>query len=260
MKTLSICLLVLVAFPAWAEESPPAEVAPKGASRTEPVEEPADEGALLRAVDLRQKVRDMRRSVLGGRPAVEAAEREALIFYRRKMQVISSRIVVLRTDRDAKDAEYRLSLDFTLEAKSREKGEAAARHAARLKAEINGIDAEIAELIQQRDQLSSASAAIRARFDRRKRVLTHFDADEEILQPLPFLGEDVIGPDEQELAAADPFADEGFLSDLFRRDPDQARRILYERDPTRYWCRFPLTPPESVLRKAFPYPRSGGGR
>ena len=29
-------------------------------------------------------------------------------------------------------------------------------------------------------------------------------------------------------------------------------------DPARYWRRFPLAPPESVLRKAFPYPRPHG--
>jgi prefoldin subunit 5 len=253
MRTLTIALLLLVGLPAWAQDAAPIDEPP----RTEAVEEPADDGALLRAVDLREKVRGMRRSVLGGGPAVERAEREALVFYRKKIQEIASRIDELRTDRDAKDAEYRLALDFTLEAKSPTKGEAAARHAARLKAEIAGIDAEIAELIQQRDQLSAASAAISARIDRRKRVLTHFDTDPEVLQPLPFLGEDVIGPDEEELAASDPFADGEFLSDLMRRDPDQARRILFERDPTRYWRMFPLTPPENVLRKVFPYPRPG---
>jgi len=253
MKTLSIALLLLVGLPAWAQDPAPAADAPK----TEAVEEPADEGALLRAVELREKVRNMRRSVLGGGPAVEDAEREALVFYRRKIQETAGRIDELRTDRDAKDAEYRLALDYTLEAKSPSKGEASARHAARLKAEIAGIDAEIAELVTQREQLSGASAAISARIDRRKRVLTHFDSDPEILQPLPFLGEDVIGPDEEDLAASDPFADGEFLSDLMRRDPDQARRILFERDPTRYWRMFPLTPPESVLRKAFPYPRPG---
>jgi len=253
MKTLSIVLLILAGLPAWAQDAAPADEPP----RTEAVEEPADEGALLRAVELRERVRDMRRSVLGGGPAVEAAEREALVFYRRKIQEIAGRIDELRTDRDARDAEYRLALDFTLEAKSAASGEASARHAARLKAEINGIDAEIAELNQQREQLSGASAAISARIDRRKRVLTHFDSDPEILQPLPFLGEDVIGPDEEDLAASDPFADGEFLSDLMRRDPDQARRILFDRDPTRYWRMFPLSPPESVLRKAFPYPQPG---
>jgi hypothetical protein len=256
MRTLSIILVALVAFPAWAQDAPPPAV--DEPPRTEATEEPPDDGALLKAVDLRQKVRDMRRSVLGGGPAVEEAEREALVFYRRKIQETASRIDGLRTDRDAKDAEYRLALDSTLEARSKSSGEAAARRAARLKAEIAGIDAEIAELAQQRDQLSAASAAISARIDRRKRVLTHFDTDQEVLQPLPFLGEDVIGPDEEDLAEIDPFADGEFLKDLMRRDPDRARRILFERDPARYWRMFPLTPPERVLRKAFPYPRPDG--
>ena len=108
MRTLTLAFLLFAGFPALAQDAAPIEEPPK----TEAIEEPADDGALLRAVDLREKVRNMRRSVLGGGPAVEEAEREALVFYRRKIQETASRIDELRTDRDAKDAEYRLALDF----------------------------------------------------------------------------------------------------------------------------------------------------
>jgi len=252
MKTLTLVLLVLVALPAWAQDpEPPIDVP----SRTEPVEEPVDEGVLLKTVDLRTRVRAMRRSVLGGGPAVENAEKEALAFYRKKIHQTSARIDGIRTDRDVKDAEYRLALDFTLEARNPGEGEVAARRAAALKADISGLDATIAELVSQRDQLSGAAAAIQARIERRQQVLAHFETQADVLQPLPFLGEDVIGPDEAELAAANPFEDPEFFADLMRRDPERARQILFERDPVRYWRMFPLTPPESVFRRAFPYPR-----
>ena len=59
----------------------------------------------------------------------------------------------------------------------------------------------------------------------------------------------------EELADVDPFEDPAFFADLMRRDPERAKQILFERDPERYWRMFPLSPPESVLRRAFPYPR-----
>ncbi|MEN8148594.1 MAG: hypothetical protein ABFS86_02155 [Planctomycetota bacterium] len=257
MKTLTIVLIALVALPAWAQDTQPPSGPPIDApARTEPVEEPVDEGVLLKTVELRRKVRAMRRSVLGGGPAVEDAEREALVFYRKKIQEIASRIDGLRTDRDAKDAEYRLALDLTLEAEDADEGEAAARRAASLKGDIAGLDATIAELVSQRDQLSGAAGAIQKRIDRRQRVLAHFETQAEVLQPLPFLGEDVIGPDDEGLSEVDPFEDAELFADLMRRDPDRARQILFEHDPARYWRMFPLTPPEHVLRRAFPYPRA----
>lgn len=249
-----LCMGATVASVASAQEGPPpAERNPIDKAEADSEAEAEPDGVLIEAVELRGKVRDMRRSVLGGGPAVEKAEREALSFYRKKISQNARRIDELRTQRDAKDAEYRLALDSTLEAKNKETSEASARKAATLRAEIEEIDVEIDELSEQRDRISAAVAAIQARMNRRKRILDHFETPEEITS-MPFLGEDVLGPDEGDLVGGDPFADSAFLADLLRRDPAQARRILFDRDPMRYWKLFPLTPPVSSLHKAIPFP------
>jgi hypothetical protein len=247
-------ILLVSAGTAWAQEGdapadPPAEEAPAA----EPAEEADEEGTLMKAVELRGRVREMRRSVIGGGPAVEKAEKEAMGFYRRMISRNASRVDELRTQRDAKDAEYRLALDATLEANDKATSDAAARRAASLRKEIGDLDAEIEELVRQRDQLGAAVASIQRRMDRRRRIMEHFDAGEEI-ETLPFLGEDVLGPDEEGLGGDDPFANSAFLEDLMRRDPARARLMLFQRDPVRYWKLFPLTRPEGTLRKAIPFP------
>ena len=252
MRFHLISILLLGAATAWAQEgeapaNPPESDPPPAAEVDE------EEGTLLKAVELRGRVREMRRSVIGGGPAVEKAEKEALGFYRRKISRNASRVDELRTQRDAKDAEYRLALDATLEANDKATSDAAARRASALRKEIGDLDAEIEELVRQRDQLSAAVASIQRRIDRRRKIMEHFDAGEEI-ETLPFLGEDVLGPDDEGLGGDDPFANSAFLEDLMRRDPARARLMLFQRDPVRYWQLFPLTRPEGTLRKAIPFP------
>ena len=256
MRFHLIWILLLGGAMAWAQEGDAPADAPEPAAEeaaAPEAEKKDEEGTLMKAVELRGRVREMRRSVIGGGPAVEQAEKEALGFYRRKIGKNAGRVDELRTQRDAKDAEYRIALDATLEANDKATSDAAARRAASLRKEIGDLDAEIEELVRQRDQLGAAVAAIQRRMDRRRQIMGHFDAGEEI-ETLPFLGEDVLGPDDESLGGDDPFSNSAFLEDLLRRDPARARRILFDRDPARYWKLFPLTRPESTLRKAIPFP------
>ena len=255
MRNLMLLIVLIGATAAQAQDGRPAEDPPVAVRAEASAEGEEEDGGLLKVVELKAKVRAMRRSIVGGGPAVEQAEREALSFYRRKIQQTASRIDDVRTERDAKDAEYRLALDATLEAEGRG-ADSAARRAARLRAEIGDLDAEVLELTRQRDRIGHAVVAIQDRMDRRKRVIAHFETSETV-ETMPFLGETVLGPDDDVQGGADPFENEELFEDLMRRDPDRARRILFERDPERYWKLFPLSPPESVLRKSFPYPSEG---
>jgi len=251
----ALCALI---HPVSAQDGgtpPPAQPVPTKAP-AEGGAESSDEnedGPLLTAVDLRGRVRDMRKTVLGGGPGVAKAEREALVFYRRKIQQNLRDGDELRTTRDAKEAEYQVALDSTLRAGGSDQRNQAASRAAGLRAEIAGITGEIAELEGQRKNLDNAVIAIERRMKRRKKIIEHFDSGEQI-DTLPFLGEDVLGPDEEGGIVADPFADDEFLRDLMERDPARAREILIDLDPARYWKLFPLTPPETLLRQAVPFP------
>ena len=229
------------------------------AVETTAVEEQADDsGSLVAAAELRARVREMRRSVLGGGPSVEKAEREALAFYRRKVQKTAMKIDELRTDRDVKDAEYRLALDASLSAEDAQSEDVAVRRAGRLKRDIGEFDAEIAELNRQRTRLGNAVVAIQNRMDRRRRVIEHLEEDV-AMDTLPFLGETVLGPDEDEFGGDDPLLlDDEFFADLMERDPERARSMLLLRDPGRYWRLFPLEPPEETIRDAFKYPSQRG--
>jgi len=239
------------AGPLLQEEDQPVPP-PKGPAREG--EKRKDEGGVLeKAVELKIRVRKMRESVLGGGPAVEKAEREALAFYRRKIQENARRVDDLRTTQDAKEAEYHLALDATLGADSAEARDSAARLAASLRAEIASTEQDIKDLERQRAALGNAAAAVQARIERRKRIVTHFEEVDSV-EGMPFLGTEALGPDEEGAAGPDPFADRAFLADLLRLDPKRARAILFERDPARYWKMFPLTPPEEVLRRAIAFP------
>jgi hypothetical protein len=258
-KLLLLCAMIA---PATAQDGgtgeslppvPDSPAAAGGDSTGDAADDKSEDGTLLTAVDLRGRVRDMRKTVLGGGPSVAKAEREALVFYRKKVQQNLRDGDDLRTTIDAKEAEYQVALDSTLRAGSSEQRNQAASRAAGLRAEIAGINVDLAELEAQRKNLDNAVIAIERRMKRRKKIIEHFDAGEQV-DTLPFLGEDVIGPDEEGANAADPFADDEFLRDLMKRDPARAREILIDLDPTRYWTLFPLTPPESLLRQAITFP------
>ncbi len=258
MRTFMMFVLCIFATSVSAQEVADRNagvVGDPGTTGTVVIEEQAEgSGSLAKAAELRARVRDMRRSVLGGGPSVESAEREALSFYRRQVHETARKIDELRTDRDVKDAEYRLALDATLSADDAESENRAARRAGKLKKEIGDLDARIADLNRQRTQLGNAVVAIQNRMDRRRRVIGRLE-EEATFHTLPFLGETVLGPDDEDLDTGDPLLEnDEFFADLMDRDPDKARRMLFLRDPQKYWLMFPLTPPEGVFREAFAHP------
>ena len=85
------------------------------------------------ATKLRERVRVMRKNVLGGGPSVEKSEKEALRFYRRKLEQLARRTDELHTQRDMKQAEYNVALDATLKSSDAQERDQAARDANRLR-------------------------------------------------------------------------------------------------------------------------------
>lgn len=215
--------------------------------------EPAREDSLLTAAKLRERVKTMRKNVLGGGPAVEESEKEALRFYRRKLEQLARRTDDLHVQRDMKEAEYNVALDATLKSGDPGERKQAARDANRLRTEVRGIDADIAAMERQGESLGRGLAAIRTRMDQRKRMLARFDR-EPLGEELPYLGDDVLGLEEEADEAKDPFMDEELLMDLMRRDPAKARELIFKHYPQRYWQLFPLNPPADELKKAIPFP------
>jgi len=248
MRRFFMLVLLLAGGLAAAEGDQPPPPA-SGDEATAPQEE---DSSLLTSTKLRGKVRDMRKQVLGGGPAVVRSEKEALKFYRGKIQEMARRADDLRTQRDSKDAEYRVALDTTLKSDDPAERADAAREAQRLKAEIRGLDSEIAELEQRGTAVGRGVEGIQKRIGKRERLISQFERSD-MVEDMPFLADDVLGDDE-DIVEASPFEDEGFIADLLRRDPEAARRLLFEADPKAYFQRFPLKPITRSMKRALPFP------
>lgn len=245
----SLMLIVALAgglLAAEGEEVPPAGTAPAD-------EAPKDDSSLLTSTRLRGNVREMRKQVLGGGPAVVKSEKEALRFYRNKIQEMARRADDLRTQRDSKDAEYRVALDTTLKGEDPGERADAAREAQRLKSEIRSLDAEIADMEKRGEALGRGVESIQRRISKRERLVSQFERSD-LVDDMPYIADDVLGDDVDGGEAATPFSDEGFIQDLLQRDPEAARRLLFEADPKAYFERFPLKPITKSLKRALPYP------
>ncbi len=219
---------------------PTTEAAPAGTEEANP---------LLTASKLRSRVRDMRKQVLGGGPAVQNSEKEALRFYRGKIQEMGRQSDDLRTKRDSKDAEYQVALETTLQSEDpSERGEAA-REAQQLRRQIGDLDEQVAAMEKRGESLGRGVESIQRRIDKRKRLVSQFERND-IVEDLPYLEDEVLGGEEDiGGAGSNPFADEGFIQDLLKRDPEAARRLIFDADPAGYWKRFPLKPSAKAVRK-----------
>ncbi len=251
--TAVLVLLALLAVPCVAQDGRVAvEARPPAASGSS---EKADDSTMLGAAELRERVQEMRKRVLGGGPAVERSEKEALRFYRKKIDELARKADDLRTTRDLKVTDYELALDGTLDASGPEERAGSARTANRLRAEIDETDAEIARLEKQADVLGHGVASIQKRAERRKSLLARMQGPE-FYAEIPNLGDELVDfAGDEDAPEADPFLDSGFIDDLLRRDPDRGRELLFEHDPLQYWKRFPLAPPRSVrMALRFPAP------
>ena len=212
-----------------------------------------EDNSALTSTRLRGKVRNMRRQVLGGGPAVVKSEKEALKFYRGKIQEMARRTDDLRTQRDSKDAEYQVALDTTLQSDDPTERAEAAREAQQLKSQIRGHDAEIAGMEKRGEALGRGVEGIQRRISKRQRLISQFERND-IVDDMPYLADDVLGDDDDAGAAGNPFSDEGFIDDMLKRDPEAARRLLFDADPVAYFERFPLKPMTRSLKKALPFP------
>ena len=247
MRILSTLLLFLyVIVPAAHAQD---DAAPEEPAKTEPApEKNVEESELLTASSMRDRVRTMRKNVLVGGPAVVRSEKEALKFYRKKVNEVARRTDELRTQRDVKESEYDLALDTTLKAANDEEQQAAARTASKLRGEMAELDTEIALLERQGEGLGRAIGAIRKRMEQRKRLLSRFDRPE-YAEELAYLGDGLLEMDDEE-EGGDPFVDEAFINDLIKRDEAAARKLLFGTSTELYWKKFPLTPPRVALSRA----------
>lgn len=258
MRTILI-LALLLAPVAWSQDPG----MPEKSDKSEPEakkEEPKpgdDESALLTATKLRGNVRTMRKHVLAGGPAVQKSEKEALRFYRKKINELARQTEELRTKRAMKEAEYEIALETTLKAEDAGERADAARQASKLRAEMSAIDADVTALERQGEMVGKGVTAIQKRMEARKRLLRRFDNPETYGEDLPYLSDELLEfAEEEESEGGDPFLDEGFIQDLLKRDEAAARSLLFNHDPIAYWKRFPLMPPRAALKRAIQFPPS----
>jgi len=256
-RTILFALLTAaLATPAFGDDEvmarPAADAgAPAGEAATD---DKVSDSALMNSSKLRDRVRGMRKQVLGGGPAVEKSESEAMRFYRGKIHDIARQADELRTQRDSKDAEYRVALDTTLTSEDPDERAEAAREAQGLRRQISALDSETQMLEKRGESLGRGVESIQRRIDKRKRLLSTFDRGE-VVDDLPYLEDEVLGGEEDEGGgASNPFGDDEFIADLLKRDPTAARRLIFEADPRNYFARFPLKPSQKSLRKALPFP------
>ena len=259
MRNQAIVFALLFAFagPSFAQDDPEgaggaeASQPREGAEKKAPAEE---ESSLLTATKLREKVRTTRRNILAGGPAVEKSEKEALRFYRRKINALARQTEELRTNHAMKQAEYEIALESTLKAETPGERASAAREASKLRAEMRALDADVKALERQGDMLGRGVAGIQKRMDARKRMIRRFESPE-ALEDLPYLSDEILEfAEEEEAEGGDPFMDEEFINDLLARDPAAAKSLLFSHDPIGYWKRFPLTPPRAALKRALLFP------
>jgi len=245
-------LIAALAAPALAAESDDTPAKPtRGEAASD---DKVSESAMLNSSKLRDRVRGMRKQVLGGGPAVAKSEGEALRFYRGKIHDIARQADELRTQRDSRDAEYQVALDTTLQSEDPAERADAAREAQKLRRQITELDDQTAMLEKRGESLGRGVESIQRRIDKRKRLLSTFDRGE-VVDDLPYLEDEVLGGEEDEMGEdGNPFGDDAFIADLLQRDPAAARRLIFEADPTGYFERFPLKPSNRALRKALPFP------
>lgn len=258
-QAIVFALLFALGGPSFAQDAPAAEGdaaaagQPKDTARKKtPAEE--EDSSLLTATKLREKVRTTRRNILAGGPAVEKSEKEALRFYRRKINALARQTEEVRTNHAMKQAEYEIALESTLKAESDSERAGAAREASKLRAEMRALVADIKALERQGDMLGRGVAGIQKRMDARKRMIRRFESPE-ALEDLPYLSDEILEyAEEEETESGDPFMDEEFINDLLARDPAAAKSLLFSHDPIGYWKRFPLTPPRAALKRALLFP------
>jgi hypothetical protein len=228
--------------------------APKPPSATgAPTEAAAPKSTSADVEQLRQRIHEMRKSVLLGGEKVQQAQAEAADFYKRKITDLEQQLDATQAELSEKRAAYQIALDRALGDGTADRA-AAIREAAGLRARITALEHDSQTFDHQSKQLSSMIRAVEAHGRERERLAARLesagDPAELLSLPLPPVG---LAPDLPE-EPGELRLDQDLVSDLLRRDERRARHVLFEADPRRYWELFPLRPPAAPLTEAMTFP------
>jgi len=243
-------MLTLLLF--LAQETTATPAAPP--SETTHTEAPAErESGSARVEALRARIHGMRMDLLLGGEKVRQAENDAAKFYKGKVEMIDQRLDSVAGELIELKANYKSTLGRTLQS-SGEARPAALREASEQRARIQALEGEEVELGERREHVEKLVGAVEGRGRERDRLATKIESNEEYGEAFAMqLGGIGLAP-EVEANAGSPVLDDGLIDDLLAIDPAGARRVLFESDPEGYWRRFPLRPPESVLRSVLKFP------
>lgn len=218
------------------------------------VETPEGPVSATRVEDLRERIHSMRKNLLLGGDQVRKAESEAVDFYYKKIEAVEGRRDRLHADITEARASYEVVLERALTDDSAEVRRSSMKEAGELRTRIAALEKESATLAKRRKGLSNLVGSVESRENERERLALQMDSgggDEDL--GLAFGGLTLAAP-EIETSAPSVFDDERLVQDLLTRQPVEARRVLFEADPVRYWQRFKLQPPSSVLRTSLTFP------
>lgn len=215
---------------------------------------PEREGASVRVEALRSRIHGMRMDLLLGGEKVREAETDATEFYRGKVELIEQRLDSVAGELTELRANYQSTLTRTLQA-SGEARPAVLREAGEQRGRIQALESEGTELGERRTRVEKLIGAVEARGRERERLAAKIESSSDYSDAFALqIGGIGLAPEAEVSSGAAPLSDDGLIQDLLALDPVGARRVLFEADPVGYWDRFPLRPPESVLRKALKFP------
>jgi hypothetical protein len=203
---------------------------------------------------LRNRIHGMRMDLLLGGERVRQAESDAAQFYKGKVEVIDQRLDSVAGELTELRANYQVTLERTLRA-SGEARPAALREAGEQRARIQTLEAEETELGERRGHVEKLVGAVEARGRERERLAAKIEGYTEYGEAFAMqIGGLGLAPDIEATSASSPLSDDGLIQDLLALDAVGARRVLFESDPEGYWRRFPLRPPEPILRTVLTFP------
>jgi hypothetical protein len=243
-------MLIFILLLAQDTQAPAA--APSGTTHAEAP--PEREPGSARVEALRSRIHGMRMDLLLGGDKVRQAENDAAKFYKGKVELIDQRLDSVAGELIELKANYQSTLGRTLQS-SGEGRPAALREAAEQRGKIQTLEAEELELGERREYVEKLVGAVEARGRERDRLAARIETSAEYGEAFAMqLGGIGLAPEVEATSNASPLLDDGLIADLLAIDPAGARRVFFESDPVGYWQRFPLRPPEAVLRSVLKFP------
>ena len=213
--------------------------------------------------ELRNRIHEMRMSLVLGGDSVRSAESEAVEFYGNRIGLIDQRLDAIAADRTEKQASYDIILERLLVSENGAERLANMGEAQTLRLQLEALERETRDLNAKRSGLNGLIAGVETRGREREKLRTRLEVDDSFEGDVGLsLGSVGLAPDVELDSGASPLDDDLLIQDLLTRDVSAARRLIFEVDPEHYWQRFPLRPPAGALREAlgFPPPDLPGGR